>query len=369
MKSASHIMVVFCISLIAAGVSCKKDPPPEPVSLPSNLVTTITTNAGTVTVNATADNANFYSFHFAEGNDVTIIEDNGGSGEYTFSASGTYTVTTRAHTTHDEYIEMVESVTVTVDPGFLGGIPHIDSGYTTPISYSGMTMVWNDEFDGVSLSNQWTYEIGTGNWGWGNNELQYYRQENVTVEDGLLKITAKNQSFGGSNYTSGRIKTQAAQSFQYGRIDIRAALPFSKGYWPALWMLGDDITSVGWPACGEIDIMEMIGGGANDRIVHGTAHWDAGGHAEYGQSSTISQMYAEEFHVFSIVWDANSIKWYRDDILYNTLTITSGDMTEFHQNFFLIFNVAIGGNWPGSPDASTVFPQTMAVDYVRVFQN
>ena len=221
----------------------------------------------------------------------------------------------------------------------------------------------------VSLSNQWTYEIGTGNWGWGNNELQYYRQENVTVEDGLLKITAKNQSFGGSNYTSGRIKTQAAQSFQYGRIDIRAALPFSKGYWPALWMLGDDITSVGWPACGEIDIMEMIGGGANDRIVHGTAHWDAGGHAEYGQSSTISQMYAEEFHVFSIVWDANSIKWYRDDILYNTLTITSGDMTEFHQNFFLIFNVAIGGNWPGSPDASTVFPQTMADDYVRVFQN
>jgi beta-glucanase (GH16 family) len=234
-----------------------------------------------------------------------------------------------------------------------------------------MTLVWNDEFDGNSLSSDWTYDIGNGNWGWGNNELEYYRTDNATVENGLLTITAKQESFGGQNYTSSRIKTQGLKSFKYGRIDIRAKLPFGKGIWPALWMLGDNISTVGWPSCGEIDIMELVGGSGTDKTVHGTAHWaDASGNRAYigGSNSLSSGIFNDQFHVFSIVWDTNSIKWYRDNIEYYTINTTPADLAEFDERFFFIFNVAVGGNWPGNPDATTVFPQKMIVDYVRVFQ-
>ena len=135
-------------------------------------------------------------------------------------------------------------------------------------------------------------------------------------------------------------------------------------------MLGDDITTASWPACGEIDIMELIGGtGANDRTVHGTMHWDANGYASFGGSNSLaSGTFGDEWHVFSIIWDGNSIKFLRDDIQYHVMSITGPELTEFHQNFFLIFNVAVGGNWPGSPNATTEFSQSMFIDYVRVFQ-
>ena len=137
-------------------------------------------------------------------------------------------------------------------------------------------------------------------------------------------------------------------------------------------MLGDNFDTDGWPACGEIDIMEMVGGSGNrDKTVHGTVHWsNNGSHAEFGNSNTLSGdvKFAENFHVFSIIWDENAIRWLRDDIEYGVIDITSSELTEFHAPFFFIFNVAVGGNWPGSPDATTTFPQTMAVDYVRVFQ-
>ena len=166
------------------------------------------------------------------------------------------------------------------------------------------------------------------------------------------------------------LKTQGLKSWKYGRIDVRAAIPFGKGIWPAIWMLGNNITSVSWPACGEIDIMELIGGeGLNDRTVHGTAHWEENGHAQFGDSYSLnSGKFADEFHVFSIIWDANSIKWLVDDVQFNQLTINPAQMNELQQNFFLILNIAVGGNWPGSPDATTVFPQRMYVDYIRVFQ-
>ena len=133
-------------------------------------------------------------------------------------------------------------------------------------------------------------------------------------------------------------------------------------------MLGENFSSTGWPSCGEIDIMEMIGGnGWNDRTVHGTVHWEDNGHASYGGHNTLSSgMLADEFHVFSIIWSPSSIKWLRDDIQYHIIDINN--LSAFHNNFFFIFNVAVGGNWPGSPDGSTIFPQTMIVDYVRVFQ-
>ena len=245
--------------------------------------------------------------------------------------------------------------------------PILDIGYTTPTSYPGLSLVWADEFDGDLLSDDWIYEVGNGNSGWGNNELQNYvaGTSNATVADGWLTIEARKN---GNNFTSARIKTQGSQSFQYGRVDIRARLPQGQGIWPALWMLGDNITTVGWPASGEIDIMELVGHEPNK--VHGTVHWeDQGSNANFGGSRTLSSgIFADEFHVFTITWDSQRIRWFLDDIQYHVIDITGSELSEFHQKFYFIFNVAVGGNWPGSPDATTNFPQTMIVDYVRVFQ-
>ena len=244
-----------------------------------------------------------------------------------------------------------------------------DSGYTTPLTYPGFTLVWNDEFDGTALNtSDWNYETGAS--GWGNEESQYYRSgtNNAEVTDGYLIITAKQENYGGAPFTSARLTTQGKQSFKYGRIDIRARLPFGQGLWPALWMLGDNITTVGWPACGELDIMELIGGdGNNDATVHGTAHWDAGGQASHTGSKTLSDgKFADQFHVFSMIWDQSSIKWYVDDVLYHNLNIST--LSAFHNKHFFIFNIAVEGDWPGPINSSTIFPQFMAVDYVRVFQ-
>ena len=342
------------------------------VILPTNLVTTVASNEGLVEISASAIGANFYTFTFYEGQNYETIQSSDGEASYTFSSSGNYQITTKAHTTYNDFISVTETVNIiiNVSGGSIGnGIP--TTGYSTPLSYPNYTLVWNDEFNGSSLSNDWGYDIGTGSWGWGNNELEYYRTENAVVDSGVLTITAKKENFGGQSYTSSRIKTQGIKSFKYGRVDIRAALPYGKGIWPALWMLGDNITTVSWPDCGEIDIMELIGGGSyNNRTVHGTIHWDNNGsYASYGGNNSLSSgIFAEEFHVFSIVWTSSSIKWLRDDIQYHEADISPAQLNEFQQNFFFIFNVAVGGNWPGSPDASTIFPQKMYVDYVRIFQ-
>jgi beta-glucanase (GH16 family) len=244
------------------------------------------------------------------------------------------------------------------------------TGYTTPASYPNMTMIWQDEFSGTELDpNFWTFQIGTGNSGWGNNESQYYRKENTTIYEGNLVIEARNEVFAGSPYTSSRIITQDKFDFQYGRVDIRAALPYGQGIWPALWMLGSNISTVGWPSCGEIDIMEMIG--HQPATLYGTAHWSnaAGQHTHIGGNTTLSSgIFNDEFHVFSLIWNETQLRWLLDDQVFYVLDITLADRTEFHQDFFFIFNVAVGGNWPGYPDATTTFPQRMIVDYIRVFQ-
>lgn len=361
---------MFCcmVAVLSLASDCNPDES-NPVTLPQNLITSVEVDESTVHITATADNANFYSFTFYEGTDSTFVESSDGTASYTYSATGVFQIVSRAHSSYYDFIEQAETVEIT-NQGFTGGIP--TTGYETPMSYPGMTMVWNDEFDGFELSSDWVQEIGNGSWGWGNNELEYYRAENTSVSDGFLMLTAKQEAYGGFNYTSSRIKTQGLKSFQYGRVDIRAALPYSKGLWPALWMLGDNIGTASWPGCGEIDIVELIGGsGYNDRTIYGTLHWlDNGIHASAGNNSSLpsGSLYAEEFHVFSILWDQNNIRFLRDDVQFHIIDITGSELTEFHQNFFFIFNVAVGGNWPGSPDASTVFPQTMAVDYVRVFQ-
>lgn len=244
-------------------------------------------------------------------------------------------------------------------------------GYTSPMSYDGMTLIWQDEFSGESLnSDNWTFETGNGSSGWGNNESQYYRKENTSMYQGHAVIEAREENFSGFKYTSSRVITQNKFDFKYGRVDIRAALPYGQGIWPALWMLGSNFNTVGWPACGEIDIMEMIGGGNNDKTVHGTAHWAQGGQASHSGDYVLqSGSFQNEFHVFSIEWDDRSIKWYVDDNLYHELNTTPNELDEFRGEHFLIMNLAVGGNWPGYPDATTEFPQRLIVDYIRVFQN
>ena len=232
-------------------------------------------------------------------------------------------------------------------------------------------LIWSDEFNynGVPDPEKWNMETGGG--GWGNNELQYYTEENAVVGDGVLTITAKEESMGGYAYTSSRMTTQNKFDFQYGRIEARIKLPYGQGLWPAFWMLGANINTVGWPACGETDIMEMVGGPQGDNTVHSTLHWENDGdHASYGQSYTLaSGIFADDFHVFSVTWNENEIVGYMDDNQYFVADITPEQLSEFHQNFFIIMNLAVGGDWPGSPDATTEFPQTMEVDYVRVFQD
>lgn len=245
-------------------------------------------------------------------------------------------------------------------------------GYSTPETYTGKTLVWRDEFDGTTLdAASWTHEMGN-NGGWGNNELQYYRPENTFFSNGNLIIEARKESFGGSAYTSSRLVTRGKKEFKFGRIDIRAALPEGQGIWPALWMLGENFGSAGWPACGEIDIMELVG--HQPGRVHATVHYGANTSSHQYKTGTKSlpgaAKFSEEFHVFSLVWETDKIQFLLDDVVYHEITpaVIAPAAYPFNQEFFFIFNVAVGGNWPGSPDASTNFPQRMVVDYVRVFQ-
>ncbi|MBV42854.1 MAG: hypothetical protein CL834_07460 [Crocinitomicaceae bacterium] len=244
------------------------------------------------------------------------------------------------------------------------------TGYPAPESYPGMDLVWSDEFNGTAVDTQnWTYDLGNN--GWGNNEWQNYTNStaNSSVANGHLTITAREN---GSNYTSARLKTQGLQDFQFGRIDIRAKLPEGQGIWPALWMLGINITNGGWPQCGEIDIMEMVGHEAS--TVHGTAHWGSewSSHQYSGSSITLpnGEHFSETFHLFSVDWQPNSITWYMDNQEYYSISPNqmNGQPYPFNAPFFFIMNIAVGGDWPGYPDASTTFPQEMIVDCVRVFQ-
>ncbi|MEK3686342.1 RICIN domain-containing protein [Paenibacillus sp. FSL R10-2736] len=233
---------------------------------------------------------------------------------------------------------------------------------------STWNLAWSDEFDGSSLNTaNWTAETGTGSGGWGNNELQYYtnRAQNLQVTGGNLVITAQKESYGGMNYTSARIKTQGLKNFTYGKIEARIKLPSGQGLWPAFWMLGSNITTVGWPASGETDIMERVN---NNAFVNGTVHWDAGGHAEYGQVS--GSLDFSQYHVYSVEWDSKYIKWFVDGNQFNQFYIENGtgNTEEFQKPFFLLLNLAVGGNWPGAPNSATSFPAQMLVDYVRVYQ-
>ena len=337
---------------------------------PQNLTLNATISAdgsGIVDFMATADNATHYKYVFGEITGEAPFDSDNGEASHTYLNSGTYTVKVSAFSKDELSIDKSMNVTIQVDEP-----PVTATGFTSPTSYPGYALVWSDEFDGDQLDmNSWTHETGNNN-GWGNNELQSYVGSNAIVQDGYLTIKA--EAIEGTSYISSRIITKDKRAFSFGRVDIRALMPKGQGIWPALWMLGSNISEpgVGWPKCGEIDIMEMVGGGAGkDDTAYGTAHWDnAGTHASYGGSTTLSpgKILADDFHVYSIVWTDSAIVWYLDNEQYHVIDITPEELNELRQEFFFIFNIAVGGNWPGSPNASTVFPQRMIVDYIRVFQ-
>jgi beta-glucanase (GH16 family) len=236
------------------------------------------------------------------------------------------------------------------------------------------TLVWSDEFDGEGSPDScyWTIETGTGVNGWGNWESQYYLEDNIEVSDGTLKIRAKKEQVASSQYTSGRMKTLDSYSFTYGRVDVRAKLPASQGTWPAIWMLGDTFPSLGWPHCGEIDIMEQTG--ANKNKVLATTHWYSNGNASYPNRSNPSSSNVgvgekavtnadTEFHEYSLEWTPTKIKWLIDDVQYHEFNT----IDPFNADFFIILNVAMGGTLGGAIDPNFT-EDVMEIDYIRVYQ-
>lgn len=259
-------------------------------------------------------------------------------------------------------------------------------------------LVFQDEFEanGAPDASKWTFDIGRGplNDGWGNNESQFYKSENTVVQNGYLIITAKSETFGGVNFTSSRIKSRNKFEQKYGRFEARIKLPQGKGMFPAFWLLGQNFceaqTQVGnnvtcnsslpnfevgnvlWPQCGEIDIMEYLGNKPTE--VFGTIHGPgfAGGNSISKKYNLLNDRFDADFHVFGVEWTANHINWYVDNVLYSQITRLDvekkGGQWVFDNSFYMLLNLAVGGNLPGSPNDDTKFPQRMLVDYVRVYQ-
>ncbi len=262
------------------------------------------------------------------------------------------------------------SCSVTPTPTSLPPTPTITPEPTPEWERPGWTLIWQDEFEGSELDpEKWVAEIGGH--GWGNNEYQFYtdRPENVRLENGNLVIEARKEFFIRRQYTSGRIKTQGLLSFTYGRVEARMKLPYGQGIWPAFWMLGDNIDEVPWPLSGEIDIMEHVG--KEPRRIYGTVHGPGySGSGGIGHFTTLPEnSLQQEFHTFAIEWDPGEIRWFVDDEQFFKLTSEQvNNEWVYDHPFFILINLAVGGYWPGYPDESTVFPQFLTVDYVRVYQ-
>lgn len=235
----------------------------------------------------------------------------------------------------------------------------------------GWELVWQDEFEGTAINDDyWSHEVGGD--GWGNGESQYYTDDakNAYVEDGTLTIEALEENKLGKLFTSARLSTQGKVEAHYGRIEARMKLPTGQGIWPAFWMLGTNIDSVGWPYSGEIDIMENIG--SEPSTIHGTVHgprYSGGDGVGAAKRLPGGERFSDDFHVFAIEWEPEEIRWYVDGAMYSKLTPAAvpGEWV-FDHPFYLIINVAVGGAWPGYPDETTTFPQQLVVDYVRIYE-
>jgi beta-glucanase (GH16 family) len=342
MKQLSVYLVVIAFGLLAA---CKKESKSASVSgAPTNLTLTASVNpdnSGNVSFTASATNAVNYEFDFGNGIFQNAPQ---GSVTYKYPAAGTYTVNVVAKSSGGQTVSKSVQVTVTI-------------GSSSPV-------VWSEEFNtsGAPDASKWGYDLGGG--GWGNNELQHYtnRPENITVSNGTLKIFTKKETFSGSAYTSARILTKDKFSFKYGKVEVRAKLPSGGGIWPAIWMLGSNISTTPWPACGEIDIMEHVGNQPNK--IFGTLHYPgrSGGNAD--GASVIIPNVTTEFHRYCLEWSATAIKISVDDVVF--YTYANNASSPFHQNFFIILNTAMGGNFGGAVDPAFT-NGTFEIDYVRVY--
>ncbi|THU31610.1 glycosyl hydrolase family protein [Niastella caeni] len=338
------VKAIGCSLLFISTLACGKKGGDEANNTPPtnlSLTATVSTDkSGHVTFTATATNAISYDFDF--GNGVFQLAPSG-IVTYRYTASGMYTVNVTAKSAGGQTISKSIQVTVTVE----------------------QSVIWADEFDtaGAPNSAKWGYDLGAG--GWGNNELQYYtnRTDNAVISNGTLKIIAKAENYNGSAYTSARLLSKDKFSFKYGKIEARAKLPAGVGTWPAIWMLGNNITTAGWPACGEIDIMEHVGKELNK--IFGTVHYIGhSGSGGVGNTVTISNA-TTEFHIYTVEWSATSIRFFVDNQLFHTVNNSSS--LPFNQNFFIILNVALGGNF-GGPIDPAFSSAAMEIDYIRVYQ-
>ncbi len=341
------IMNLVIISIVAILSSCSKGSSGggstnvAPTNL--NLIANVSTNnSGNVTFTATATNAVNYDFDFGNG---IFQASSSGIVTYKYPSTGNYTVNVIAKSQSNLTVSKSIQITVSV----------------------AQSLLFSDEFDtpGAPDPSKWGYDIGTGSGGWGNNELQYYtnRSDNVVVSNGTLKIIAKKENFSGSAFTSARLLSQNKFSFKYGKVEARAKLPFGVGTWPAIWMLGNNISTAGWPACGEIDIMEHRGSEQNK--IHSTLHYpnNSGGN---GKTSSINiPNVSTEFQIYTCEWSATEIKFSVNNQVF--FTFANNNSIPFNQNFFLILNVAMGGNFGGAVDPNFV-SSTMEIDYIRVYQ-
>jgi beta-glucanase (GH16 family) len=315
---------------------------------------------GTDTAGETADLTASASWTAAAGGVVSV------------SASGLVTALTTGDSTVTGTVTVGDVTRTATAAVAVGDAAGYDPG-------AGWNLVWADEFAGSAVDlASWTFDLGAG--GWGNNESQYYKAENATVADGQLTITAKVEAAGDAPYTSARMQTSQKRSFTYGKFSMRAKLPYSQGMWPAFWLLGASCSSfdlyggtVPWPACGEADVMEMIGGlddGTGDYTSYGAVHYSDAG--ERNAAQTFAQRFPDklsnDFHVYELVWTPHSFTWKFDGVAFGTKILGPG-MEEFSKPMFLLLNLAIGGAWGGWADHRTVFPQSYVVDWVRVYDN
>ena len=345
-----YLLVNFA-AIISLNVfaSCKKaDAPKNPA--PSNIVINATVSSdgsGNVDFTTTATNAVTYSYEFGNG-EVQDVPTGAVSYKYATIRTSDYTVIVTAKNSAGLSASAKKTISVTVKPS----IP---------------SLVWSDEFDknGAPDPTKWIYDIGTGASGWGNNELQYYtnRLENAVVENGLLKIKAIKENFSGSAYTSARLLTRGKYEFKYGTVEIRAKVPAAVGTWPAVWMLGFDFPTVGWPACGETDILEHRGAELNTIVAALHYPGRSGGNPVKGQ--TVIQNASTEFHVYKFDWTSTSMQFFVDGKLFHT--VANNASIPYNKNFFFLVNLAMGGGFGGPVDPAFT-NATFEVDYIRVYK-
>jgi beta-glucanase (GH16 family) len=268
--------------------------------------------------------------------------------------------------------------TMLIAAALLASGPGCETDETQKLPKRNWQLSWSDDFEGAAGTQpdpaKWVYDTGTGQGGWGNQELQYYtnRPQNVSMDgSGNLVITARQESYLGSAFTSGRIKTQGVFQQQYGRFEARIQTPFGPGLWPAFWMLGSNITTVPWPQCGEIDILEQRG--QEPHVIHGTIHGPgySGGNSVSGAFALRNGRFDTGFHEYAVEWFPDRIDYFIDGFLYYRINRSDVEGVRgewvYDQPFFMILNIAVGGNFVGFPTTATRFPQQMLIDYVRVY--